>query len=49
MDLFNAAVEAVKVSPEVVHRAYNRYFSETITEDDASDDDVSSDGLSVEE
>ena len=49
MEQFNAAVEAVKVSPEVVHRAYNRYFSETMTEEDPADDDVSSDGLSVEE
>lgn len=31
MDKFNQAVEAVGVSPETVHRAFDRYFAETTT------------------
>lgn len=31
MEKFNQAVEAVGVSPEIVHRAFDRYFSETMT------------------
>lgn len=34
MEQFNAAVEAVDVSPDVVHRAFDRYFSETMADDD---------------
>ena len=34
MEQFNAAVEAVDVSPEIVHRAFDRYFSETKADDD---------------
>lgn len=30
MENFSRAVEAVGVSPEVVHRAFDRYFSETM-------------------
>ena len=30
MEQFNRAVEAVGVSPEIVHRAFDRYFSETM-------------------
>ena len=49
MEQFNAAVDAVEVSPEVVHRAFDRYFSGTMTNVDDGDDDVSADGLKVEE
>lgn len=31
MEKFNDAVEAVGVSPEIVHRAFDRYFAETST------------------
>ncbi len=31
MEKFNQAVEAVGVSPEIVHRAFDRYFAETTT------------------
>ncbi|MGI9201538.1 MAG: TerB family tellurite resistance protein [Woeseiaceae bacterium] len=31
MEKFNQAVEAVGVSPEIVHRAFDRYFAETMT------------------
>jgi uncharacterized tellurite resistance protein B-like protein len=30
MEKFNQAVEAVGVSPEIVHRAFDRYFAETM-------------------
>lgn len=30
MEQFNRAVEAVGVSPEIVHRAFDRYFEETM-------------------
>jgi uncharacterized tellurite resistance protein B-like protein len=30
MENFNRAVEAVGVSPEIVHRAFDRYFAETM-------------------
>jgi uncharacterized tellurite resistance protein B-like protein len=30
MEQFNRAVEAVGVSPDVVHRAFDRYFAETM-------------------
>ena len=30
MEQFNRAVEAVGVSPDIVHRAFDRYFSETM-------------------
>jgi uncharacterized tellurite resistance protein B-like protein len=30
MEKFNEAVEAVGVSPEIVHRAFDRYFAETM-------------------
>jgi uncharacterized tellurite resistance protein B-like protein len=33
MEKFNQAVEAVGVSPELVHRAFDRYFAETMTGD----------------
>ncbi len=33
MEKFNQAVEAVGVSPEIVHRAFDRYFAETMTGD----------------
>ncbi|MDJ0941377.1 MAG: TerB family tellurite resistance protein [Woeseiaceae bacterium] len=31
MEQFNAAVEAADISPEIVHRAFDRYFSETMS------------------
>jgi uncharacterized tellurite resistance protein B-like protein len=31
MEKFNQAVEAVGVSPETVHRAFDRYFAETMS------------------
>lgn len=30
MEKFNEAVEAIGVSPEIVHRAFDRYFAETM-------------------
>ena len=30
MEQFNRAVEAVDVAPEIVHRAFDRYFEETM-------------------
>jgi uncharacterized tellurite resistance protein B-like protein len=30
MEQFNTAIEAAGISPEIVHRAFDRYFSETI-------------------
>jgi len=33
MERFNEAVEAVGVSPEIVHRAFDRYFAETMPGD----------------
>ncbi len=30
MEQFNAAIEAAGISPEIVHRAFDRYFSETM-------------------
>jgi uncharacterized tellurite resistance protein B-like protein len=33
MEKFNQAVEAVGVSQEIVHRAFDRYFAETMTGD----------------
>ena len=30
MEQFNRAVEAVGVAPEIVHRAFDRYFEETM-------------------
>ncbi len=30
MEQFNRAVEAVGVSPDIVHRAFDRYFEETM-------------------
>ena len=30
MEQFNRAVEAVSVSPDIVHRAFDRYFAETM-------------------
>ncbi len=30
MEQFNTAVEAAGISPEIVHRAFDRYFSETM-------------------
>ncbi len=30
MEQFNAAVEAMELSPEIVHRAFDRYFAETM-------------------
>lgn len=30
MEKFNQAVEAINISPETVHRAFDRYFSETM-------------------
>lgn len=30
MEKFNVAVEAIGVSPEIVHRAFDRYFAETM-------------------
>lgn len=30
MEKFNEAVEAIGISPEVVHRAFDRYFAETM-------------------
>ena len=37
MEKFNQAVEAVGVSPEIVHRAFDRYFAETMTGGSADD------------
>ena len=34
MEQFNAAVEAADISPEIVHRAFDRYFAETMSDDD---------------
>jgi len=34
MEQFNTAVEAAAISPEIVHRAFDRYFSETMPGDD---------------
>ena len=34
MEQFNAAAEAVGMSPDTVHNAFDRYFSETMTNDD---------------
>lgn len=31
MEKFNVAVEAIGISPEIVHRAFDRYFAETIS------------------
>ncbi len=31
MEKFSEAVEALEISPEAVHRAFDRYFSETMT------------------
>jgi uncharacterized tellurite resistance protein B-like protein len=30
MEQFNTAIEAAGISPEIVHRAFDRYFSETM-------------------
>lgn len=30
MEQFNRAMEAIGISPEIVHRAFDRYFSETM-------------------
>lgn len=30
MEKFNQAVEAIGISPQIVHRAFDRYFAETI-------------------
>lgn len=30
MEKFNEAVESIGISPEIVHRAFDRYFSETM-------------------
>lgn len=30
MEKFNQAVEAIGISPQIVHRAFDRYFSETM-------------------
>ena len=30
MEKFNQAVEAIDISPETIHRAFDRYFSETM-------------------
>lgn len=30
MEKFNQAVEAIGISPEIVHRAFDRYFAETM-------------------
>jgi len=32
MENFNQAVEAIGISPEIVHRAFDRYFAETVTD-----------------
>ena len=33
MEQFNAAVEAADISPEIVHKAFDRYFAETMPGD----------------
>ena len=33
MEQFNAAVEAADISPDIVHRAFDRYFAETMPGD----------------
>lgn len=30
MEQFNAAVQAIEISPDIVHRAFDRYFAETM-------------------
>jgi hypothetical protein len=30
MEKFSEAVDAIGVSPEIVHRAFDRYFAETL-------------------
>ena len=30
MEKFNQAVEAIGISPDIVHRAFDRYFAETM-------------------
>jgi hypothetical protein len=30
MEKFNEAVKSVGISPEIVHRAFDRYFAETM-------------------
>jgi len=30
MEKFNQAVEAIEISPQIVHRAFDRYFAETM-------------------
>jgi signal transduction histidine kinase len=30
MENFNQAVEGIGISPEIVHRAFDRYFAETM-------------------
>lgn len=30
MEQFSAAIEAAEIAPEIVHRAYDRYFAETM-------------------
>ena len=37
MEQFNAAVEAADISPEIVHRAFDRYFAETMGGEDSDD------------
>lgn len=32
MEQFNTAIEAARISPEIVHRAFDRYFEETMTD-----------------
>ena len=31
MEQFNKAMEAIGIAPEVVHRAFDRYFAETMS------------------
>lgn len=33
MEQFNAAIEAADISPEIVHKAFDRYFAETMPGD----------------
>ena len=33
MEHFNTAIEAAEISPDIVHRAFDRYFAETMPGD----------------
>jgi len=33
MEQFNKTVESMGIAPEIVHRAFDRYFAQTMSED----------------